>query len=212
MAENEIPSSQQIPFSHEILRKATHMGALIIPGGYYLLGLSRLEMLQIMIPVTLLMILIDISRLRQWKFWRNFAGPLTSRMIRAHEHAGDFTGATYILIAVCVTVAMYQKPIAIAALAFIIVGDSAAALFGRRFGKHKLFTNKSIEGSLACLAGTVIVAVVVPDLQIAVGLVGAFVAAFVEAAPLGIDDNITVPVLSGLVMTLIVRLVENGIF
>jgi len=205
--DDDLALTGQISFRQELLRKATHMGALVIPGGYYILGLSRGEMLAIIIPITLLMILIDISRLRQWRFWRNFAGPLTSRMIRAHEHAGDFTGATYILVAVCVTVAMYDKPIAVAALAFIIVGDSAAALIGRRFGKHHFFTNKSIEGSLACLAGTAIVAVVAPNLTITIGLIGALVATITEAIPFGIDDNITVPVLSGLVMTLALKII-----
>ncbi len=116
--------------------------------------------------------------------------------------AGDFTGATYILLSVCLTVALYDKPIAIAAIAFIIVGDTLAALIGRRFGRHR-FGNKSVEGSLACLAGTVIVAVIVPDLPIGIRLFGAVVATIVEALPLNIDDNITVPILSGLSMTLL---------
>ena len=184
------------------MRKGTHVGALVIPGGYYFLHLDRQEMLSIMVPVTVAMILIDIARLRQWLFWKAFARRILSPVIRQHEKAGDFTGATYILLSVCLTVALYDKPIAIAAMAFIIVGDTLAALVGRRFGRHK-FGNKSIEGSLACLAGTVIVAVLIPDLPMGIRLLGAVVATIVEALPLGIDDNITVPILSGLSMTLL---------
>lgn len=184
------------------MRKGTHMGALVIPGGYYFLHLDRPQMLSIMVPVTVAMILIDIARLRQWLFWKAFARRILSPVIRRHEMAGDFTGATYILLSVCLTVALYDKPIAIAAMAFIIVGDTLAALVGRRFGRHR-FGNKSVEGSLACLVGTVIVAVLMPDLPMGIRLLGAVVATIVEALPLGIDDNITVPILSGLSMTLL---------
>ena len=89
MAPDQTPDKNQITFTQEILRKATHMCALVIPGGYYLLGLEKAGMLAIMIPVALLMILIDVSRLRQWLFWRSFARPIVSPMIRQHEKDGD---------------------------------------------------------------------------------------------------------------------------
>ena len=182
------------------------MGALVIPGAYYFLGLSKGEMLGIMIPVSLAMILIDISRIRKWKFWTHFASKIGSSIIRSHEHDGDFTGASYILIAFCLTIALFSMPIAITAIVFIIVGDTFAALIGRRFGRHK-FGHKSIEGSLACLVSTIGVALFMsgfmPGLELKIGIIGAFVATIVEALPFGIDDNVTVPLLSGLVMTLL---------
>jgi dolichol kinase len=201
-------ASGEISFRHELMRKATHMGALVIPVGYYILRLDKTEMLMIMVPITVLMILIDVSRLRQWLFWRAFAGKIISPIIRHHEMSGDFTGATYILLSVCLTVALYDKPIAMAALAFVIVGDSLAAVVGRRIGRHKL-ANKSIEGSLGCLAGTAVVAVLVPDLPLMAGLFGAVTATTVEALPWHIDDNITVPILSGLLMTLFSEVLLN---
>ena len=198
----------QIPFSQELWRKGTHMGALVIPVGYYILGLSKSQMLVIMIPIALLMLLIDISRLRQWALWKKIANPIGGRMIRGHELAGDFTGATYILLSVCLTVAMYSKPVAIAALAFIVVGDTLAALIGRRFGRHR-FGRKSVEGSLGCLAGTLLVALLVPDLTLAVALFGAVVATVTEALSTKIDDNISVPIISGLAMTLLFQVLSS---
>lgn len=192
----------QIPFSQELLRKATHMGALVIPGGYYFLSLDKITALYIMIPITLLMIGIDIARLRNRGFWRNIAGPLAGRMVRGHEIAGDFTGATYILVSACLVIALYDKYIAVAALAFIIVGDTFAALIGRKLGRHR-FGRKSVEGSLGCLLGTVIVALLAPNLTLAVALTGAVVATVTEAVSISIDDNISVPIVSGLAMTLL---------
>jgi len=201
-------SGGQIPFSQELLRKATHMGALIIPVGYEVLSLSRGAMLWIMIPVTAAMILMDISRLRNWWFWRGFAAKIGGRMIRGHEYAGDFTGASYILISVCCTVAMYDKPLAVAALAFIIVGDTAAALVGRKYGTHWFGGGrKSIEGSTGCLVATLFVAFLTPGLPPVTGVVGALAATITEAVSLKIDDNISVPIVSGLVMTLFVKMI-----
>ncbi|UCC44296.1 MAG: phosphatidate cytidylyltransferase [Candidatus Zixiibacteriota bacterium] len=202
------PPEGQISFKQEVARKATHTGALVIPAGYHLLALSRLEMLAIMIPIAILMVLIDISRLRDWAFYRVAASRFMSPLMRGHENAGDFSGATYILLSVCLTVALYDKPIAIAALAFIAVGDTFAALIGRRFGRHR-FGRKSVEGSLGCLLGTLIVAFLVPGIPLSVAVFGAAVATAVEAVSFRIDDNITVPIVSGLAMTLLTRIMAS---
>jgi dolichol kinase len=201
----ENKQKNQIPFRKELYRKLTHLGALIIPGGYYYFNLSRFEMLSIMIPIAIGMIFIDISRLRGWRFWNLFR-PLISSMAREHEVKGDFTGAAYILTTVCLVVALFDKPVAIAALAFIMTGDSAAALIGRKFGKHK-YGRKSLEGSFAFLVTAIITAYFIPDLPITIGLIGAAVATITEAFSLTIDDNLTVPLVSGLVMHLLLFII-----
>jgi len=190
-----------MPYRQELYRKLTHMGALVIPGGYYYLGLTRGEALAIMIPVTVLMILIDIARLRQWRLWAVLK-PLISPIVRAHELKGDFTGAFYILLTATICIAVFPKPIAVLALAFIIVGDSAAALIGRKFGKHK-FRNKSLEGSLAFFVSAVLVALIAPEMSFVVGLIGAAVATVTEAVSFKVDDNTSVPLVSGLIMYLL---------
>lgn len=199
-------NKNEISFFHEVLRKLTHLGALVFPITYYFSGVSDKTFLMFMVPISLLMVVIDITRLRNRGIWRNFFKPIVSPIIRAHEQSGDFTGATYILLSFSITIALYSKPIAIAAISFIIVGDAFAALIGRRWGKHNFYKNKTIEGSLGCLLGTLIVAILVPDLHLAVALTGAVVAVIFEAFSFGLDDNVTVPLLSGLFMTLISKL------
>ena len=126
-------------------------------------------------------------------------------MVREHEDAGDFTGATYILLSTCLTVALYDKSVAIAALAFIIVGDTFAAIIGRKFGRHR-FGRKSVEGSLGCLAGTAIVAFLAPGLTTPIAMIGAVTATITEAVSFKIDDNISVPIVSGLIMSLSIKI------
>ena len=158
-------------------------------------------MLSIMVPVAIAMVIIDISRLKQWRLWKLFE-PMINSMAREHELKGDFTGATYILVTSCIVIALFDKPIAMAALAFIMVGDAAAALIGRKFGKHK-FGNKSLEGSLAFFITALVVVFVIPGLPYSIGIVGALFGAITEAVSTKIDDNASVPLVSGLLMQLL---------
>lgn len=176
----------------------------MIPVAYYFLELTRIEALAILIPAFLIITFFEVVRLRKWRLWQKTKF-LVEKMVRKHEEAGDFTGAFYSLLGFCVTIALFESRIvASIALVFIIVGDVAAALIGRKFGKVK-FKGKSLEGSLACLAGTALVAYAafeIANFPLLVGLVGAVVATIVEAIPDFVDDNLSVPVISGLVMTL----------
>ncbi|MEW5923772.1 MAG: hypothetical protein AB1746_07280 [Candidatus Zixiibacteriota bacterium] len=200
--ENRDP--KHLSLKGELLRKLTHLFAVVIPGGYYVLGLSRGEFLSIMIPIAIGMIIIDVSRLRDWKLW-HLVRKLISPMVRARETSGDFTGATYILTTACLTAALFSKPVTVAALALIIFGDPASALIGRRFGRHR-FRNKSLEGSLAFLVPALIVGALTPELPLVVGLLGAVVATVTEAVSFTVDDNTTVPLISGLFMTLMLKI------
>lgn len=207
-------NSSQISFFYEIMRKGTHMGALIIPGCYFLFELSKVQMLWFMIPLALLIIFADVSRLRNYWFWKqDIVRKLLSPMVRSHEANGDFTGATYILMSFCLTIALYPKAVAITAICFIIVGDTFAALIGRKINSPKFYKNKSVAGSLGCLAGMAIVAIVVtkfvPGITLQVALWGALVGTIFEAFSFGIDDNVTVPILSGLFMTLFINISQN---
>lgn len=202
MTDLDQPQVAHIPFREELVRKLAHISSLVLPVSYWTLGLSKGEMLTILVPIFFLMLLVDVARLYKWPFWKKVAKPIFGRMIRRHEKDGEFTGATYILLSACCVVALFSKPIAIASLAFIIIGDPAAALIGRTVGRIRI-GSKTVEGSLGCLVGTLLVAFVAPKLPLAVGLTGAFVATIFEALPLRIDDNISVPLASGCVMTLV---------
>lgn len=207
MSDNSHLNKNQISFFHEVLRKLTHLGGLIIPFSYYLFALEKSTMLTIMIPATVLMVIIDIIRLRNRGLWRNYIKKIIGPIVRTHELEGDFTGASYILLSFTLTIALFSKPVAIAAIAFIIVGDAFAALIGRKFGKKPFYKNKTFAGSFGCLLGTLIVAILAPGLDLSVALFGAVVAVIFEAFSFGIDDNVTVPLLSGLFMTILLKII-----
>jgi dolichol kinase len=119
-------------------------------------------------------------------------------MLRDHEEV-DLTGGSYILFASTVCIAVFSKPVALAAMGFIILGDISSALIGRNLGKISL-GNKTLEGSLGFFISCLVVIVIIPEFNLIIGLLGAFLATALEAIDTPIDDNLLVPVISGLVM------------
>jgi len=205
----------EISFYNEFKRKAIHLFALCIPIGYFFLKDKPKPLsLLILTPFVLGAIMIDIIRLRRLPL-HGFLNRLLGPVLREHESA-DFAGASYILSASFFTILLFKKSVAVAAISFIILGDISAALIGRRFGKTKIRWSlgesndgnswKSLEGSLSCLFMCLVVALVIPHLPLWVGIVGAFVATVVEGITLPINDNFSVPLLSGLCMHVLLQI------
>ncbi len=202
----------EISFYNELKRKAIHLFALCIPIGYHLL--PKTPSLLILAPFVIGSIVMDVIRLRRLPL-HGVLSRLVGSVLREHE-SQDFAGASYILSASFFCILLFTKTAAVAAISFIILGDIAAAMIGRKFGKTKLpltwpkgnnrNNRKSLEGSLSCFAVCLIVAAVAPHLPLWIGIVGALTATVVEGANLPVDDNFSVPLVSGLVMHLLLRL------
>jgi len=188
----------EISLYNECKRKATHLVALSIPVGYFFL--PKLPSVLILSLFALGSIVIDIIRLKRLPL-HGFLnrGPL----LREHENS-SFTGSSYILTASVLSMFLFDKSVAIAAISFIILGDIAAALVGRTCGRIRI-KRKSLEGSLACLVMCLLVAVVVPGFPLWIGVAGAFTATIVEGITSPIDDNFSVPLISGLAMHILLR-------
>lgn len=186
----------EISFLNELKRKAIHLFALAIPVSYYFL--PQTPALLIYSFVALASITADVVRIKRYHVGRILTWILRP-ILRKHERRG-FTGSSYILSAMVLSIIFFEKRIAVAVISFIITGDVAAALVGRTFGKLKTINQKTIEGSSAFLFSCLLIVWVIPDFPFWIGVVGALVATVVEALPLPIDDNFTVPLFSGLVM------------
>ena len=119
------------------------------------------------------------------------------------------TGATYIAFSALAAFLLFDEPITITALLFLSLGDPTAALVGNRAGGIR-FYGKSPWGTLAFVLVALGVAGVLSATGVVSGhwglAVGALVAGLVELAPIPLDDNVTIPLVSGGVMTGLVAL------
>lgn len=130
------------------------------------------------------------------------------------KEPGEILGTTYFLLGSLLTIIFFEKSIAITVLLFTVFGDAISAIIGVKYGKIKLFGGKTLEGSLSffliCIA-LGLVLIYLPRLRIShtlnlfLILFGAAAAAFMELLPLRVDDNLSVPIFSGIVMEIVRR-------
>ena len=121
-------------------------------------------------------------------------------MLRDYESRGGITGATWLLIGSCLTIALFSKEIAVPALLFLTIGDTFAAIVGITFPMGRI-KGKTISGSITGLI--VSLAVILPimhDINAKILILGGVAAMLIELSPIPLNDNLTIPVLSGFIM------------
>ena len=183
----------------EFIRKLLHLSNLVIPFTYLFYFDSKVEALIILLPITLLAFLIEYLRINSISVKNIFDKYLFS-MLRNHEKSGKYTGATWVFISSTLSIGIFPKDIAIISLIYMSIGDTAAGLIGRKFGRIKIY-NKTLEGALAGFIVCLILGLMI-DLNLSKTLVaiGALSAAIIELMPISIDDNLRIPLFSGTVM------------
>ena len=186
----------------EYIRKIIHLFSLIIPFGYLYLITDKYVMVQILIIFNLIFLFFDITRHRI--VWiQSIFKYFFNDMLRGHEQRGHLTGATWVIIGSLISILIFTKYVAVIALIFMSLGDTAAGLIGQKFGKHKV-GNKTWEGFLAGLIICIIVAINFPFLPLKISLVGALVAMIMELLPIPLDDNFKIPLGSGAIMMMLI--------
>lgn len=128
-------------------------------------------------------------------------GPIAREHERHGINAGTWYGTAVLILTI--TACSYAGVLGILVLAF---GDPAAGLFGRAFGRTRLPGGKSVEGALAfvvagALASLAYLSLWHPEIPLSaavtLALVAASVGSVVELLSTRIQDNFSIPVLSG---------------
>ncbi len=132
---------------------------------------------------------------------------LTQKVKRLFKKTEEktFSSMTLFLIGAFITILLFPAKISMPVLTYLIFGDILGKIVGLSFGRHKIF-NKTLEGSLGYLTATFICAYILYltlSYPLSLLLLGAFTATIVELLPIAIDDNFTVPVITGTVMYLL---------
>ncbi len=186
--------------ARELRRKSIHLLGLVVPILYFFTS-RDLIIIGVGVLVTLALaaeLLKGVVPGVRVIFLRIF-----SPILRSQERRGGLTGATYFLIGSFLCILLFDKTLAIVCLCFLTLGDLCAALIGKQWGRIKLFSRKSLEGSLACFVVCTAAALLI-GLHPIVAITGALVATVIELLPIGVDDNVTIPLISGLAMHLLI--------
>jgi dolichol kinase len=194
-----------IKYRDELFRKLIHLTSLSIPIVYYFISKGTAAL--ILAILAALALTIDLARYLHPEIGKIFY-KIFGFLLRQHEldhQKKNLNGATYVLISALISVLIFPKVIFISAFSILIIGDSLAALIGRKFGKRK-FLFKSFEGTLTFFISACIVILFTPKVggffeEYVIGFIGAFVGAIIENISFRlIDDNLSIPLSVGFAM------------
>ena len=183
----------------EFARKAIHISNAIIPLSYLYLFQEKIDMIIILAFFLVLCFFIEIARKENYLVSIFFSKRL-SFMMRDLEKKGEITGATWVFVGALFTILLIPYPYSIYSLLFLSVGDTFAAIIGMKFPFIRV-GGKTISGSISGFIACVIVGLII-DISISyqILLFGAFIAMLIELLPLPINDNVSIPIFSGLSM------------
>lgn len=179
----------------EVGRKAVHVSMMVLPVWIYFAPPPWSARGPVLAFLGLLT--VDVLRLGSPAVHRWFDARIGA-YLRPDEHRGlirmHYLSGTAAFLAGAVPPA-----VAALALAYLVFGDAAAALAGHRWGRPR-WGRKSLEGSVACFVVCVLAGLLILPGAWAAVLVSALVATGIEAAPMPVDDNLSVPLATAAVL------------
>ncbi|GIV62562.1 MAG: phosphatidate cytidylyltransferase [Rhodothermaceae bacterium] len=199
---------EDLGYTGELGRKGLHLLTLLVPLGMAWFG--RTTALLVLTPLAAMAVGADVLRSRSPAFhaWidRRF-GPLMRRSERAGPGGPVIVnGATWVLVSATLLTLLFPVRIGATALGTFMVADAAAALVGRRLGRHRWPGGlRTVEGSLAfVVAGLGVMTWL--GVPAGTGAVAVVAGAAAEALPGPLNDNLRVP----LVMAFLLFLLAPG--
>ncbi len=182
---------------NEWMRKIIHLAAAIFPL-LYQFALNRAEMLLLCALLLVLLFLGEVLRTYTVYFKRLYIRML-GFLLRKEEESTIINGATYLMGGLSLSVLAFPPEIAIISMWVVILADSAAALAGTHWGRHRL-GQKSLEGSAAFFLVSVAIMMFFGTAPLPAFSV-ALVLTVVEMAPGRFNDNLILPMATGVLLT-----------
>jgi dolichol kinase len=185
-------------FRSELLRKSIH----------FLIGLSPV-LAAFNYPATVVLLAVGIlgyvrmESLRVAGLRIPLVSTVTDMASRPRDRGRFVLGPVTLGLGALVALVMYPSPAASIAIYALAFGDGFASLVGRFLGRVRpaFLRGKSLEGSLACFIAVLVAAYGVSrDYRIA--LTAAITATVTEALPLEDYDNLALPLVVGLAVSI----------
>jgi len=196
-------------FNQELARKFVHFLSVFIIIGFLLIShyFTKQTALLTLTAVLAIILFLEYLRIETGKKIPLLSS-LWSHVMRTKEK-DRFGGYVFMILGSLIVFALFETRIAVAAILMATLGDLAAALIGKRFGKHFFMKERAWEGTLAQFSIDVLIGILVfiifspfaiPLWQTwAIILAMSLTATIVETLIYKMDDNLIIPVFSGFV-------------
>lgn len=181
------------------LREAIHMGSFLLIFPIHFLGNTIVASL--ILAIAVLYTISEIARVRGINI--PIFSSITWRAAKKTEFYEFATAPIHFAVGIAISLLIFPVPIGYVAITTLTLGDGCAHIFGMKFGKTRIPFNKgkNLEGTLFGFLFAFLGAMIFVDPTRA--LVAAAVGMLVEAIPSPINDNLTIPLASGLALALI---------
>jgi len=186
--------------TNEVTRKILHLFSSIIPLGYVWFIQDKEIMVVLLGCLSLIAILLEISR-KKWDIVESLFEKHFNFMLRQSEFDEGLTGATWLLFGSTITLYLFPIQIAVPSLLFLTVGDAFAAIIGKGIPVGKI-GDKHLSGTIAGIVTSCGIALWINQhLPGEIIILSSVASMLVEVAPLPMNDNLTIPLTGGLVMS-----------
>ena len=183
----------------EVSRKIFHLLNMVVPLIHVYLIKDRMEMLIFLSFMLIFCFFIEVFRTQYFILYKFFKKYLHF-MMRKSEKEGEITGATWVFAGSLITIILIPNPYCIVALFFLAVGDTFAALVGMNYPLLKI-GRKTLSGSIACFVTCCIIGLLFSfGLNSSTIIFGGLIATLTELSSIKINDNLSIPIFSGLSM------------
>ena len=206
--------SENISYFNEVRRKLVHLSSLWMPTVMLVFAAYRWYLAAFFVALLVGNLLVEHAYASGKypavnKLYDRFFGG----MLRFEVKPGMWviSGGPYVFASAALSLILFVPWIAACGMVSMLLGDTAAALIGRRFGRHKTVNGKSFEGVFAFVFAAAIGIFIVKTI---IGVQGIPVWGILLAAVAGslvelfekqlkADDNFSIPVAVGFVLVLL---------
>lgn len=207
--------NSQNKYRNEIARKILHMCSFLIVIFIYFVD-KKTACIVIGALLALLFIGNTLILSSKFRVINEIKVKYFSFLLRDDEKYG-YISSNWFLLGCFLSVLLFPKFVAMLAITVLIFGDAFAALVGMKFGKHKFKNGKSVEGTLGFIGASLLF---LAGFYFVLDLDSAFIIAAVISIPIvavaevyskqiKIDDNLVIPLVFGILMTILIYLFEN---
>ena len=210
-------SGQPITLKGELYRKLIHYSSAAIPIGYFFL--EKKITLTVVIPILAAMLIFEILKYNS-KSVHALYTKLFSYLLREHEYDTRrirINGATWLLLADTICIIAFPKLVAITAMLLLSMADSSSAIVGRVYAKKHYAPNRSFIGSVTFFVVGVIIVLAAPKYfytptEYLIGIAAVAGTTIADALNLPADDNLTIPIVSSVLLYVLYMFFFPGIF
>ena len=192
-----------------LTRKAWHISTgLLGLLAYKKSGVTAEYTASLLLAFAVAAFLFEFMRLRYEKL--NQLAMIFMKPVMRESEKNSVSGLPFYALGVSLALFFFPERIAILAILFLIFADPIASFFGILYGRDKILPNKSLQGTIAafsvCYIATITYGLIYigPSMSLLVFAIAAGVIGSIsEMCSQFIDDNLCIPVVSGLGLYLV---------